>query len=252
MPDTVSLSMFRFLISPRWIALHVAIGALVALMVNLGLWQLHRLDERKSVNAQVAEHIAAPVADFSAIVSSEVDEAEAEWRLVRVTGTYVNEEMVLIVNRSQNGAAGRDVVMPLKLNDGRKVLVNRGFIPLTVDTPPTPTGEVTIIGHLRPSQKRSALGAVDPSEGTLAEMQRIDISRVDQQTSGSLEPMYVQLVESTPPETVLSLVPVPELTNGPHLSYAFQWFFFSAVALFGWIFVVRRKISEASRATTSA
>jgi cytochrome oxidase assembly protein ShyY1 len=244
--------MYRFLITPRWLALHVAIGALVALMVNLGLWQLHRLDERKSVNAQVSRHIAEPVVDFAAVVTPEVDESAVEWRLVRVTGTYVVDERVFIVNRSQNGAAGRDIVMPLILEDGGKVLVNRGFIPLTVDIPPTPTGEVTVVGHLRPSQKRSALGAVDPSEGTLTEMQRIDISRIDRQTSGSLEPMYVQLVESTPPETVLSVVPLPELTNGPHLSYAFQWFFFSAVALFGWIFVVRRKISEASRATTSA
>lgn len=244
--------MYRFLISPRWIALHVVIGALVALMVNLGFWQLHRLDERKSVNAQVTEHLATPVADLSVIVTLNDDQSELEWRLVRLTGTYIDDEMVLIVNRSQNGAAGRDIVMPLTLADGRKVLINRGFIPLTVDIPPTPTSEVTVVGHLRPSQKRSALGAIDPSEGTLAEMQRIDISRIDQQTTGSLEPMYVQLVESTPPETVLSMVPLPELTNGPHLSYAFQWFFFSAVALFGWIFVVRRKISEASRATTSA
>lgn len=244
--------MYRFLISPRWIVLHVAIGALVALMVNLGFWQLHRLDERKSVNAQVAEHIATPVADFSAIVTSNGDQSELEWRLVRLTGTYIADEMVHIVNRSQNGAAGRDIVMPFMFAEGRKVLINRGFIPLTVDIPPTPIGEVTVVGHLRPSQKRSALGAIDPSEGTLAEMQRIDISRIDQQTTGSLESMYVQLVESTPPETVLSVVPLPELTNGPHLSYAFQWFFFTAVALFGWIFVVRRKISEASRATTSA
>ena len=244
--------MYRFLISPRWIALHVLIGALVALMVNLGFWQLNRLDERKALNAKVTEHVSAPVADFSDVVTPTVDVDAVEWRLVRVQGTYVTDEMVLIVNRSQNGSAGRDVVMPLVLADGRKVLVNRGFIPLTEDIPESPSGQVTVVGHLRPSQKRSALGAIDPTDGTLAEMQRIDIARIDQQTAGSLEDMYVQLVESSPAETRLSVVPLPELTNGPHLSYAFQWFFFSAVAVFGWIFVVRRKISEASRATTSA
>ena len=252
MPDTVSLSMYRFLLTPRWIALHVTIGALVALMVNLGFWQLRRLDERKTLNAQITEHIATPVTDFRAVVTPNVDASSAEWRLVRLTGTYDSEDMVLIVNRSQNGAAGRDIVMPLVLPDGHKVLVNRGFIPLTVDVPPTPAGDVTVIGHVRPSQKRSALGAIDPSDGQLTEMQRIDIPRIDQQTPGTLEPMYVQLVESTPPEDVLSVVPLPELTNGPHLSYAFQWFFFSTVALFGWVFVVRRKISGASQATTSA
>lgn len=244
--------MYRFLISPRWIALHVLIGALVALMVNLGFWQLNRLDERKALNARVTEQISAPVADFADVVTPTVDVDAVEWRLVRVQGTYVTDEMVLIVNRSQNGSAGRDVVMPLVLADGRKVLVNRGFIPLTEDIPESPSGQVTVVGHLRPSQKRSALGAIDPTDGTLAEMQRIDIARIDQQTAGTLEHMYVQLVESSPAETRLSVVPLPELTNGPHLSYAFQWFFFSAVAVFGWIFVVRRKISEASRATTSA
>ncbi len=244
--------MYRFLISPRWIALHVLIGVLVALMVNLGFWQLNRLDERKALNGRVTEQVSAPVADFADVVTSNVDTKKVEWRLVRLQGTYVANEMVLIVNRSQNGAAGRDVAMPIVLADGRKVLVNRGFIPLTEDIPQSPSGEVIVIGHLRPSQKRSGLGAIDSAEGTLAEMQRIDIARIDQQTSGSLEDMYVQLVESTPAETRLSVVPLPDITNGPHLSYAFQWFFFSAVALFGWLFVVRRKISEASRATTSA
>lgn len=244
--------MYRFLISPRWIALHVLIGALVAVMVNLGFWQLHRLDERKALNARVTEQVSAPVADFADVVTGDVAADAVEWRLVRVQGTYVTDEMVLIVNRSQNGAAGRDVVMPLVLADGRKVLVNRGFIPLTENVPESPSGEIVVIGHLRPSQKRSGLGAIDSSEGTLAEMQRIDIARIDQQTAGTLEDMYVQLVESSPAETRLSVVPLPDITNGPHLSYAFQWFFFSAVALFGWIFVVRRKISEASRATTSA
>ena len=252
MPDTVSLPMYRFLISPRWIALHVLISALVALMVNLGFWQLNRLDERKALNTQVTKQIAAPVADFGDSVTSRLDADEAEWRLVRIQGTYVSNEMVLIVNRSQNGAAGRDVVMPLLLADGRKILVNRGFIPLTVDIPPSPTGEVTVVGHVRPTQKRSGLGAIDSADGTLAEMQRIDIARIDQQTAGSLEALYVQLVESIPAETLLSVVPLPDITNGPHLSYAFQWFFFSAVALFGWVFVVRRKVSEASQATTSA
>ena len=169
--------------------------------------------------------------------------------------TSLNRRTVL--QAAAVGAAGvspalRSVVYAAGSDAPEKKEVKIGFIPLTENVPESPSGEVVVIGHLRPSQKRSGLGAIDSSEGTLAEMQRIDIARIDQQTSGTLADMYVQLVESSPAETRLSVVPLPDITNGPHLSYAFQWFFFSAVALFGWIFVVRRKISEASRATTSA
>ena len=42
--------MYRFLLRPKWIILHVVVLALVVTMINLGLWQLRRLGERQDFN----------------------------------------------------------------------------------------------------------------------------------------------------------------------------------------------------------
>ena len=46
--------MYRFLLKPRWILSHLFVAACVIAFINLGLWQLRRLDERKATNAEVA------------------------------------------------------------------------------------------------------------------------------------------------------------------------------------------------------
>jgi hypothetical protein len=42
MPGMSSLSRWRFLITPRWVAWHAFVAAIVAGMLALGDWQLHR------------------------------------------------------------------------------------------------------------------------------------------------------------------------------------------------------------------
>jgi len=43
------------------------------------------------------------------------------------------------------------------------------------------------------------------------------------------------------------LIPLPELGDGPHLSYAGQWFLFSACAVVGWVVIVRRAARQGGR-----
>ena len=109
--------------------------------------------------------------------------------------------------------------------------------------PAPSTQVVSVTGFLRRSQTRSFGGAIDASTGTVLEWQRIDIPRIDAQIDGDIAAMYIQRLDSTPaegdwPARVIN----PTLDNGSHLSYAGQWFFFSACVIAGWIFVVRRKI----------
>ena len=52
--------MYRFLFRPKWIAFHLLCLGAVFLMINLGLWQLRRLDARKEFNAEVIERSELP------------------------------------------------------------------------------------------------------------------------------------------------------------------------------------------------
>lgn len=240
--------MVRRLFTPKWIAIHLAVLVLVATMVNLGLWQLRRLDEKRTFNALVMDRTREPVADVESLWPSNPTDPNtvSEWRRLRATGTYLASQSVTVINRSQDGVAGYDSVVPLLLDDGRTVLVNRGFVPLATAQPAPPEGTVTITGFMRQTQKRSALGAIDSTDVTSTEFQRFDVPLISKRLSGEVLPFFVQVIteDPRPPGQWPSPVRLPELSEGPHLSYAFQWFFFCLVALTAWGVVIRRRLAE--------
>lgn len=238
--------MYRFLWRPRWIAFHLLVITAIVTMVNLGFWQLRRLDERREFNATVeARYDELPVPIDELLVPGEIPPGGydgLEWYPVSTSGTYLPDETFFVVNRSQGGFAGRNVVVPMRLDDGRILIVNRGFVPLAEEAPGVPGVDVDIVARLRPTQTRGLGQLSDPAEGDLVEAQRIDIERIAPQLPGEVVPMYVDLVESTPPEPTPYPTPVapPELGEGNHLSYAVQWFIFSIAVAVGWLLAVRR------------
>ena len=64
--------------------------------------------------------------------------------------------------------------------------------------------------------------------------------------------MYLDLIGAIPNVDRDDPVPVPPptLDEGPHLSYAVQWFIFAAAVLLGWVLAVRRSIAAHRRAAT--
>ena len=244
------------MLKPKWIVFHVVVVAAIVLMVNLAGWQLRRLHQRQDFNARVEANTQLAVAPLTEVVAAitAADTAarpmvaeSVEWRRVVATGTYLQGEQVEVVNRSQLGEVGRNVVDVLVLADGTAVLVNRGFVPSTEPTPPTPAGEVEVIGRLRRSEQRSTGQTEDASGVELQQIRRIDIAKLQPQIDPTVQPMYIEQLQSKPaegawPEPVVA----PELGEGPHLSYTFQWLIFSVSVAVGWVFAVRRSAATLS------
>jgi surfeit locus 1 family protein len=258
---------WRFARRPSWILRHVIVAALVVLMVNLGLWQLRRLDDRQDEIELLQARQRAPVADVREVVPADADpvgeELEAvEYRSVTATGEYDLENGVLVANRSLDGTPGAWVFTPLVLEDGTGVAVNRGFIGFTrggdLVVPEAPEAPVTAHGLVYASEERGAFGPADPPDGQLDQLARADVARLAQQLPYDLLPAYIQLEASDPAEPGLSpppesevppLVPLgaPALDEGPHLSYAVQWFIFSTIALVGYPILLRRVAQQEAR-----
>ena len=219
--------------------------------MNLGFWQLDRLDARRTVNAAVAERTAAPVTDLVDLrpAGTAADEP-LEWRRVTARGSWEPDAAVTVLNRSAEGVAGVHSVVPMRLTDGRWLLVNRGFVPLAEKVPP-PRGEVTVAGYLRPAEARGTLGAVDSTDPLADEFQRLDVALIGARLGGSVVPMWLQMVDQSPRQTAdwPAAIPLPSPDEGPHLSYAFQWFFFSLVAVAGWAVAARRSLRTADEPT---
>ena len=237
--------MYRFLYFPRWIALHIVEAISVVVMVNLAFWQIDRFHQRQDFNAILMARVLAASAPLADVLAKYPNPADAEWYRVIATGTYLHGEDVTVVNVTQDGQAGHDAVTPLLLDNGQVLFVNRGFLPLSVDIPQAPTGRITIEGRLRVSAVRRTGAVSDPSTGDLQEVQRIDINRLAAQLPNKPVAMYVDLLDSRPADSGdLSRIADPVFTNGPHLSYAVQWFLFSGCAIAGWSLAVRREVQR--------
>ena len=236
--------MHRFLITRRWIAALAVVIVFSGTCVELGLWQLRRLDQRKTLNSAISSNIRLPVAPLQ----DALDTGHALYRRVTVTGRYDVSQEILLTGRAFNGRPGSDVLTPLRLADGHALIVNRGFISISVSTPGTPAtsppgGSVTVTGILLPSEHRGFLGQAEPVGTHLTTIVRIDVPRIRQQLPYDVVPEYLLLSSQTPQQ--LNNVPQPEtftpdLSNGPHLSYAIQWFFFSAFAVTAYVVIAVR------------
>lgn len=252
------MSRFRFALRPRWILSHLLVLAVVAILVNLGFWQLRRLDEKRDRNQVVAARAAEPVAPVDEVLDVGADAAAIEaaaYRRVTAAGTYAADEEVLVRGRSLDGAPGSWVLTPLVGDNGTAVVVNRGWIPdsgqleRVPDTVETPSGPVEVRGTLLTSEAREGMGARDPEAGTLTNLARVDVARLARQVDERLVPAYVLLTEQDPApgREAPRLLAAPSLDQGPHLSYALQWFAFATIAVVGYPLILRRAAADRDR-----
>lgn len=237
----------------RWVALLLFVVCLVVAFVNLGQWQLRRLDERRGDNATVRVHEAAPIVDYQQVFDHPITDADA-WQRVRVTGTFDPAGQLIVRYRTNSGTPGYEVVVPLRADDGRTVLIDRGFLarpvgedfPTSVDGPPS--GVVTVIGYVRRNEQGPPQ-AVTPASGSV---RLINSDAIGEFLGRPLVNGYIDTTEMTPPQSGYQPVQTPPLDEGPHLSYALQWFTFSLIALLGTVVLIRNDIRDRKKAEAKA
>ena len=205
----------------RDVTLGVAAVLIAAGCVALGFWQLSRLRQRRARNAVVAARLALPPLE---IHDAGVSPDSVRLRRVTARGIYDFAAELTWPGRSFEGTPGVALITPLQLSDGSRVLVDRGWVyspdAFHVDhaayrEPDT----VTVVGI-----------AFIPPRG-----------RGDVDATGFL-PFVIELEKPDPPATtgLPRRWPAPVLDNGPHLSYAIQWFSFAVIALVGTAVLIRK------------
>jgi cytochrome oxidase assembly protein ShyY1 len=230
----------RFLVSRRWIAFALVVVFLGWVAWRLGEWQFDRLDDRRERNAIIERNEEAGPAPVDEVMSPGEPVAEdSEWRVVEATGTYAVDDTVIVRYRTREGESGVDVVVPLELDDGTSVLVDRGWYATTnrgattADVPAPPTGEVAVTGWVR----RDAEG--DSTKVSGQSTRAVNSEEIGEALGREVMGGWVDL-RSESPEPAEALLPVelPELDSGPHFFYGLQWWFFGALAIFGFLFLV--------------
>ena len=231
----------RALFSRRWWWVTLAVVAGMVLLARLGLWQLDRLDQRRAYNAQVAQALAAPPLPLTGEpLTGELTDLRN--REVMVHGRFDFDEQMVLKVQNWQGQAGVHLITPLLIEGSenaagtaRAVLVDRGWIPIAEATRERwpqfeEPGPVAVHGFIALSQPLSRFAASNPQPAEpQQEWFRVDIPAIQPQLPYELLPVYV--VQTPPAEGNVALPYRSEaeidLSEGPHLGYAIQWFTFS-------------------------
>jgi len=234
----------------RWLALAAFVVALAIAFVNLGFWQLDRLDQRRSANQAVTSHEGAAVVDFGQAFGGTITDAQA-WQRARVQGTFDGDHQLIVRFRNDpNGTAGYEVLTPLLTTSGQWLIVDRGWAARPADgeypaaAPAPPSGEVTVIGYVRRDEVADA-DAVTPYSGSVRLVNSVAIGAWLGRTVVN---GYLSALEVTPEQSGgLTPVQPPALSEGNHFSYALQWFAFAGLAGIGLVVLIRSDVRALRR-----
>ncbi|RJL07910.1 SURF1 family protein [Paracoccus siganidrum] len=186
-----------------------------AILVGLGLWQLQRMGWKEAMLADIQARIDAPAVPLPA----EIDPS-MKYMPVEVQGTTTGDEIdILSGSREQGG--GYQVVSGFVTDDGRRIMVDRGFVPQEARHAPRPPVRLQVQGNLHwPDEKGSATPAPNLAEN-------IWFARDVPAMAGALGTEPILVVASQVRGEAQGVQPIPVAIEGipnNHLSYAVQWF----------------------------
>lgn len=193
-----------------------------AILLTLGLWQMRRLAWKHDILARIEARIDETPAELADLAAP--DPQTDRYRPVRLFGRTGDDVLVLSGRKGQG--AGFEVIAALTLQDGRRVLLDRGFIPETVKDAPRPSATLTVAGNLLwPEETDSYTPPPDPAA-------RLWFARDVASMSEFLKTEPILVVARSAEGQEPSIVPVPVDTAGipnDHLNYAITWFSLAAV-----------------------
>ncbi|MFT5897356.1 MAG: surfeit locus 1 family protein [bacterium] len=247
----------QFLPKPWAVLLYLAV---VSCMLYLGYWQVNRAALKVSMQtaseqANLAE--AVPISTVSDLLT-----AAAKYQRVSIVGQYDISRQFLWDNRTYKGQAGFEVIIPMKLESGDWVLINRGWIAPGSSRAELPSVElpsdvaissISIEAVLSRPSKGFSSGEAVPDKGEWPRLlQFFDYTTIAGVLDVPVLPVVVQVqARSISGEEVTVYTPRPEwlkanwqpAASGPakHYSYAFQWFAMAVALTLIFIFVNTHK-----------
>ncbi len=205
----------------RSVAFAVILGlAGVGVLVSLGVWQLHRLEWKETIIARAEARMAeAPIT-----LPATLDPVADRYRAVTATGRFTGEEAHVLTSTRETGPGF--LVIAAFETGGRRILIDRGFVPETEKTTPRPPSEATVVGNLNwPDDVNSS---TPPYDADRQIWYGRDLGGIASLLGA--EPVLVIAREDTGD----GIIPQPVTTAGfrnDHFNYAVTWFSLAAVWL---------------------
>jgi surfeit locus 1 family protein len=203
----------------RSLAFAVVLGlAGVGVLVSLGIWQLQRLEWKLGIITDAeANMVAPPVA-----LPASLDPVADRYRAVTLKGRFTGEEAHVLTSTREKGP-GFLVIAAFEV-EGRRILVDRGFVPETEKTANRPSKEAEVIGNLNwPDDMTSS---IPPYDADRAIWYGRDVDGIAALLG--TEPALVIARSETGDGVIVQPVTTAGFRND-HLNYAITWFSLAAV-----------------------
>lgn len=265
---------WKTFLTPGWVITAVVVLTFTYFAITfLGPWQLHKGEEKAAFNERLEEALTKDPVSLSKVEPADGSSAgiEKEWTHVRLQGEFVGDAEVLLRNRPVDSNPAFQVLTPFKTDEGQTILVNRGWIPPVNGSdvpaiPDPPAGDVDVTGYIRMSEAKPGTPPTESQGYTqvsgmnteqIGDLKVDELRAADGPSSSQKTPLaaeYVQLDEASvsamneqdDSDAELTAISLPQLDNGPHISYAFQWWTFglmapAALLWFAWAEIRERK-----------
>ena len=214
-------------------------------MLSLANWQLNRLEAREVSNTATKTAMSLrPIP----IRTSNLPPDVGEFRRATITGKAEAQHTVYRRYPLKDGRTGYYVLRPYRLSGGGLMMVNEGWLPVDIgkdDVLPMPDNgakSVQLEGLLRDFENKG--GSVGATIGGLPTVAGIEQSQLTGLVgAGPLAPKWLQLTNPQPGPPLEGLSG-PDLSKGPHRSYALQWLAFTVITIVGYGVLLRRTAKE--------
>jgi cytochrome oxidase assembly protein ShyY1 len=218
---------------------------LLALFTGLGQWQWQRGEVKQVLwddFERGARSVPLGTRDFDAV---------ARFARLEITGVYEPERQFLLDNRSHAGKPGYEVLTPFRLGDGRRVLVNRGWVPFTgyrdrlPDISMTASAPSTISGRID-NLPSSGLASGRAAPDNLSPWPKVTSFPTHDELASALRvPLQnrILLLDPDVPGGYVREWSPPGMAPTRHYSYAIQWWGFATVLLVLYFGLNFRKVS---------
>jgi surfeit locus 1 family protein len=220
----------------------------VGVFASLAVWQYQRALYKEQVAQAVAQQTVLPAMDLN---QTGVDWPFQRFRPATVTGTWEAGSIVLLDNIVHHGKAGYHVITPLRLSNGQRLLVNRGWVEVGSDrqklpTVSTPGGVVQLNGTLDLPRSKPVFLFGDIAADVEGNQRwlYLDVARFGQILGATLPP-YLLLQTSDTADGLRRDWPDHENKAGMHIGYSIQWAAFALMVLASWLYLNTRKKENA-------
>lgn len=207
----------------RWVFLLTFGLSGAAVLIWLGVWQLQRLEWKLTALAEIDDRITAIPVPVPGAPDPEAD----KYLPVQSRGTVMPGEVHVLVSVKDVGAGYR-IIAPFELSDGRRILLDRGFVRSTAKESLRGTGALEVTGNLHWPQE---VDGYTPEPDLVG---NIWFARDVPRLATALDTLPILLIVRTTSETNPATTPLPIDSAGipnDHLQYAITWFSLAAIWL---------------------